>query len=419
MCEMREVTAEDLLKSSKEVADKVEPWESGSFTFVKKLEDAARNHGRVDDMMSGTRYQAAVAVKKMPNSWVASGPDEFAKKHPSECECPWRNIGLMAELKKKGFHATCQLLDVFRDEHYTYAVSEMATGGDLFSWCLSRQDPTPEREAEMLPLIAQTFSAVEWLHALGIAHRDLSLENILLTGAAQSVKIIDFGMVYLGRTCPPASTLGPGKPSYQAPELHNKREYDGFLADAFSLGVVVYAMALGNYPWQSTKPGRSRIFDWVFCHGITTFLQRREIASFFSPELLEVMTALLQPRPADRLGLAKAPGGEESVPFGIAGGSLRRPRKANGGISPAHQLAQWHQSQSRQMLKRLAQVTQRLQKTMPQSLQAWLALVDAGALRFGKVLAGATRSNFRGLLSSQPCLLACARESVLANRLLS
>ncbi|CAJ1365345.1 unnamed protein product [Effrenium voratum] len=310
MCEMREVTAEDLLKSSKEVADKVEPWESGSFTFVKKLEDAARNHGRVD-MMSGTRYQAAVAVKKMPNSWVASGPDEFAKKHPSECECPWRNIGLMAELKKKGFHATCQLLDVFRDEHYTYAVSELATGGDLFSWCLSRQDPTPEREAEMLPLIAQTFSAVEWLHALGIAHRDLSLENILLTGAAQSVKIIDFGMVYLGRTCPPASTLGPGKPSYQAPELHNKREYDGFLADAFSLGVVVYAMALGNYPWQSTKPGRSRIFDWVFCHGITTFLQRREIASFFSPELMEVMTALLQPRPADRLGLAKAPGGEE------------------------------------------------------------------------------------------------------------
>ena len=25
------------------------------------------------------------------------------------------------------------------------------------------------------------------------------------------------------------------------------------------------AMALGNYPWQSTKPGRSRVFDWISC----------------------------------------------------------------------------------------------------------------------------------------------------------
>ena len=38
--------------------------------------------------------------------WVASGPEEFAKKHPSECECPWRNIGLMAELKKKAWPQT-------------------------------------------------------------------------------------------------------------------------------------------------------------------------------------------------------------------------------------------------------------------------------------------------------------------------
>ena len=27
------------------------------------------------------------------------------------------------------------------------------------------------------------------------------------------------------------------------------------------------AMASGNYPWQSTKPGRSRVFDWVYCPG--------------------------------------------------------------------------------------------------------------------------------------------------------
>ena len=167
---------------------------------------------------------------------------------------------------------------------------------------------------------------------LGIAHRDLSLENILLSGLvglaqfsqmpggeSEQVKLIDFGMAHVGRMCPAATTLGPGKPSYQAPELHEKRDYDGFKADAFSLGVVVYAMAMGNYPWQSTKPGRSRIFDWVHGHGVLPFLQRQEIAGlpfvligwrceagYFSEELIELIAALLHIQPAQRLGLVQS-----------------------------------------------------------------------------------------------------------------
>lgn len=309
MQEIQEIMVEDLEKTLAGIASDIKPWESGSFRQVKKIEDAARNHGRVD-MMNGTKYSCPVAVKKMPNSWVEKGPKEFAKKHPSECECPWRSLAILVELTKQGFNATCPLLDVFRDDHYTYVITELASGGDLFSWCLNHPVPTPDRESEMLPLVAQTFCAVEWLHTLGIAHRDLSLENILLSGSSttksQRVKLIDFGMAHLGRMCPPATTLGPGKPSYQAPELHLKREYDGFLADAFSLGVVVYAMALGNYPWQSTKPGRSRVFDWVYCHGILPFLQRPEMAHCFSADLIELMAALLHTQPAQRLGLVQS-----------------------------------------------------------------------------------------------------------------
>ncbi|CAK8994275.1 unnamed protein product [Durusdinium trenchii] len=311
---MQEITAEELEKTCSAIAANVKPWESGSFQYVKKIEDAGRNHGRVD-MMNGSRYSCTVAVKKMPNRWVEKGPKEFAKKHPSECECPWRSIAILQELTNKGFDPTCRLMDVFRDDHYTYAVSELASGGDLFSWCLNHPVPTPDREAEMLPLVAQTFSAVEWLHTLGIAHRDLSLENILLTGCGESpqlVKLIDFGMAHLGRWCPAATTLGPGKPSYQAPELHLKREYDGFLADTFSLGVVVYAMALGNYPWQSTKPGRSRVFDWVSCHGILPFLQRREIAGCFSEAFIDMMAALLHTQPAQRYGLLQLGSNKEA-----------------------------------------------------------------------------------------------------------
>ncbi|CAE7709963.1 SAPK3 [Symbiodinium sp. CCMP2456] len=306
---LEEISADDLSESMQTIASTMGPWKSGSFRFVKKLEEAARNHGRVDMMESEGKNRHSVAVKRMPNSWIRSGPEEFADMHPHECENPWRNIGMLAELKKKGYSATCELIGVFCDEAHTYAVTTLATGGDMFSWCENRPHPTPDREAEMLPLVAQTFSAVEWLHALGIAHRDLSLENLLLTGSSSAapptVKLIDFGMAHIGRVCPPVASLSPGKPSYQAPELHLRREYDGFQADSFALGVVVYAMAVGNYPWTSTKPGRSRIFDWVSCHGIRRYFQRSDITKLFSSALIELMAELLLLLPSERIGLVK------------------------------------------------------------------------------------------------------------------
>ena len=46
-----------------------------------------------------------------------------------------------------------------------------------------------------------------------------------------------------------------GKQSYQAPEMHGSDTYDAFLADDFALGVVVFAMAVQDYPWTATKKG--------------------------------------------------------------------------------------------------------------------------------------------------------------------
>lgn len=75
--------------------------------------------------------------------------------------------------------------------------------GDLFEWCFRPTVPAPgvEREAHMRPIVAQLLVAVRWLHGLGIAHRDLSLENVLLedSGAELRVKLIDFGMATMKR----------------------------------------------------------------------------------------------------------------------------------------------------------------------------------------------------------------------------
>ena len=44
-----------------------------------------------------------------------------------------------------------------------------------------------------------------------------------------------------------------GKPSYMAPEMFSQRSYDARAADVFSCGVCAYALAMGSYPWSSTR----------------------------------------------------------------------------------------------------------------------------------------------------------------------
>lgn len=291
----------------------VRPWESGKFRFVRKLQDAPRNHGCVAEMLREDDG-LAVAVKRMPNWWVQSGQDEFKSKYPREVEQPWQDAGLVKELQDHDFPHVCSIVGIFCDQHMTYMVSSLATDGDLFSWCKRQPAHFDARETALRPIVAQVLDAVRWLHDLGVAHGDLSLENILVTSAAEcadpEVKLIDFGMATLGRKRTPGPNL-PGKDIYRAPEVYVSAEYDAFLADVFSLGVVLYAMFLLEYPWETTAPGKSDEFDYVRRRGVEIFLKRKEtlrgqsLTDLICPRLIGLMANLLAVQPDKRFCLGE------------------------------------------------------------------------------------------------------------------
>mmetsp|Transcript_73601 Transcript_73601/g.204546 ORF Transcript_73601/g.204546 Transcript_73601/m.204546 type:complete len:424 (+) Transcript_73601:220-1491(+) len=298
----------------------VKPWEKKNFEMVRKLQDATRNRGHVH-LMRDLTSDRLVAVKQMPNRWVRNSHTDFVAEHPGETELPWQDIGCIKFLNSQGYDYGCALLGVYRDEEDTYVVTSFASEGDLFSWCEVGVSPGPEREVIVYPLARQIMLGVQQLHECTISHRDLSLENILLTKGENSsdpdaltIRIIDFSMASTARVF---RSCVRGKASYQAPELHTDQDYDGYLSDVFSLGVTLYALLLKDYPWLSTRPGGCKCFEYVRKHGFRSYLAKRKlrnsnarVGEFISEPLKQLLEGLLAFDPADRLTLGESSWGD-------------------------------------------------------------------------------------------------------------
>jgi eukaryotic-like serine/threonine-protein kinase len=96
--------------------------------------------------------------------------------------------------------------------------------------------------------------------SLQIIHRDVSLENILLTYAGQ-VKLVDFGLAK-ARTLISSTTQGTlkGKYRYMAPEMLLGEPVDHRL-DIFAVGVVLYSLLVGKMPYDAGT--HTELFDQI------------------------------------------------------------------------------------------------------------------------------------------------------------
>jgi serine/threonine protein kinase len=249
----------------------------------------------------------------MPTSWVQHGPDQFDRQFPGAKEQPWDDLGIMKYLNGISFPFACDLHGVFRDCLTTYVVSSFATEGDLFTWVDRSSCAGREHEVRAKPIVIQVFFAVWWLHELGIAHRDLSLENILLTKHEGNhlVKIIDFGAATNYRHCGEGECRG--KRNYQAPEMH-AGEYDALAADTFALGVVLFSTMAHDFPWTSTVPRACKHYGYSRRSGLRALLKARrarkqpsrKLIEVLSPTLVDAIEGLSRADPDVRLNLGEA-----------------------------------------------------------------------------------------------------------------
>jgi serine/threonine protein kinase len=152
----------------------------------------------------------------------------------------------------------------FVHERRLYLVSELCADGDLHDLVATRLNAASFlEENEVLSLMHQVLQGVHYLHsALGVAHRDLSLENVLLSRGV--CKITDFGLSTDSRVVCKGGRVG--KEFYMAPEIVAGKRYDPALADVWSLGIMWFIMLTGS-PLLPLASRAMKGFDALERHG--------------------------------------------------------------------------------------------------------------------------------------------------------
>jgi serine/threonine protein kinase len=127
-----------------------------------------------------------------------------------------------------------------------HLIMECLDGGNLCSYVKQKRRLS---EDESRRIFFQLIQSIDYLHVMGVAHRDIKLENVLF-GDTKDIKLIDFGF---STVTVPGKKLRVfcGTPSYMAPEIVRRVEYEGKPTDMWSLGILLYALLCGCFPFRA------------------------------------------------------------------------------------------------------------------------------------------------------------------------
>lgn len=194
-------------------------------------------------------------------------------------------IEIMKRIRHKN---VVSMYELYETPRCLWIILELVDGGDLFHHLAENAEYS---EASASRHMREMLSGVHYLHSLGVVHRDLKLDNILLSGKGKNctVKLADFGLSALIRL---------GEAGYDVEESSKRKKYNhlkdmwgtkeyfapevidlgyGPQADVWALGCILYELLCGHqaFPkWrgeQDDKPLYNRICKGQFdinAHGL-------------------------------------------------------------------------------------------------------------------------------------------------------
>lgn len=141
----------------------------------------------------------------------------------------------------------CQFYRLAEDKKRVYFVMEHC-GYTTLQLYKKLKKNVPIKEAKIIFL--GIMEAIKYLHNTGYCHRDIKLSNVMINPEKLKVKVIDFG---LAATTSHRLSLACGTENYASPEILNNEKYLGHVSDVWSLGVLLYKLVTGKYPFGDSS----------------------------------------------------------------------------------------------------------------------------------------------------------------------
>lgn len=108
-----------------------------------------------------------------------------------------------------------KFVDVFLGQENLYLVTELIDGIDLYDFV---QEQGRLSEEDTVTILKQILNTIEYLHSIGVCHRDIKLDNIMINPDTLTIKLLDFGFsTKVKRSEKMDKQLGT--PYYIAPEV--------------------------------------------------------------------------------------------------------------------------------------------------------------------------------------------------------
>ena len=149
-------------------------------------------------------------------------------------------------------------------------------------------------------IFLQLLDGLEAIHDSNIVHRDIKLDNIMISGEDYTLKYVDFG--FATEKSNGFLTTFLGTPNYAAPELHLKQKYLGVYEDIFSLGVTIFIIVTGHLPFILALPN-DPLYQYIFCVDYINYWRNRKIK--VSPSFMELFDNLIAFDPTQRPSISE------------------------------------------------------------------------------------------------------------------
>jgi serine/threonine protein kinase len=202
-----------------------------------------------------------------------------------------------------------QLICCCQDAANLYSIMPFLQSIELFDF-IDHYGKMTDEQAKLF--FRQLTIAIKHMHSLGAAHRDLSLENVLVLPHTDDIYqhqfvVIDFGMCIRLLELPENSGIFPavrfpgccGKRNYIAPELHRRDPFlNPLLADIWSMGVILFMVLTGVPPVDSAVPTDQR-YRVIVQGRLAALLQAWHIN--LHPSVIDLLSKMFKSNPLDRI----------------------------------------------------------------------------------------------------------------------